>query len=185
MGECYLGLGCNRSIEIGGELKELDVFESLQKFSESDAWTFGWMGYDLKNSFLDLSTEVENGLGLPDLAWWEPEVVIIWSKVDRPKIIQGDPECELAKQGLAAIKCEFKAEEYECDEMVWAWEKEDYTTNYNAVKDLIQAGDVYELNLCQTLSGKAPKTSSWDLFGQLYAKTKAHLAPICNVAHLG
>ena len=172
-GTCYLGLGCNRLIEIGGELKGIDVFESLQKFSESNTWTFGWIGYDLKNYFLDLSTEIENGLGLPDLAWWEPEVVIRWSKGDGPNIIQGNPESELAKQGLDAIKGEFKAEEYECEEMVWAWGKEDYTTNYNAVKELIQAGDVYELNLCKTLLGMAPRCSSWDLFGRLYTKTKA------------
>ena len=58
-------------------------------------------------------------------------------------------------------------------EMVWAWEKEEYLEQYNKVIDLIQAGDVYELNLCQTLRGVAPSHSSWDLFANLHSKTQA------------
>ena len=172
-GSCFLGLGCKRSIEVGGTIKDLNVFESLQKFSSLNSWTFGWMGYELKNSFLDLNTEVENGLGLPDLAWWEPEVVIRWSENESPAILQGDAESELCKRGLEALKSTFIPEEYEPNEMVWAWEKEDYVKSYNSVNELIQAGDVYELNLCQNLSGTAPASSSWDLFANLCSKTKA------------
>jgi len=133
----------------------------------------GWMGYDLKNSFIDLETEVSNGLGLPDLAWWEPEVVIRWSDNDKPEVIQGDEKSELAIFGLSAISEDCELEKVGVDEMVWAWEKEEYVKNYNAVKDLIQAGDVYELNLCQTLSSNAPESASWTLFANLYNQTKA------------
>ena len=61
-GTCYLGLGCKKSIELGGQLSEFDVFSSLEKFTSQRKWTFGWMGYDLKNTLYNLETEVENEL---------------------------------------------------------------------------------------------------------------------------
>ena len=39
--------------------------------------------------------------------------MIRWSDNDKPKVIQGDEKSELAKQGLSAIKSEFKAGEGE------------------------------------------------------------------------
>lgn len=172
-GTNYLGLGCRNSLELGGRLSELDTLKALERFVSQGKWTFGWMGYDLKNSFHDLETSIENGLGLPDLAWWEPEVVIKWSTSLEPQIIQGDEDGELARMGLKAIVEDNKTENVEGSEIVWAWKKEEYVEKYNSVRNLIQAGDVYELNLCQTLTGAAPANSSWNLFANLSDKTKA------------
>ena len=77
-GYCFLGLGCKKSLEIGGDISELDVLNALDKFSVLGRWTFGWISYDVKNSFLNLTTSTENGLGLPDLAWWEPAKLYYW-----------------------------------------------------------------------------------------------------------
>ena len=172
-GSRLLGLGCKRSIEIGGDLKGIKTLEALEEFTSKSTWTMGWISYDLKNSFHDLETAVENELGLPDLAWWEPEVVIRWSDDNQPEVIQGGENSELAAIGLNAISEDCELEKAGVDEMVWAWKKEEYVKKYNAVKDLIQAGDVYELNLCQTLSGNAPESASWTLFANLYNQTKA------------
>ena len=171
-GSCILGLGCKRSIEIGGSLEGIQAFKALEKFSspEKGKWTFGWLGYDLKNSFIDFKNENLNNLGLPDLAWWEPEVVIRWKSCVRPEIIQGNPHSELALRGVNAI--ESQADEnkvkVKSGQVVWAWEKEEYLEKFNAVRDLIQSGDVYELNLCQILKTTAPAESSWDIFSKLY-----------------
>ena len=172
-GTTHLGLGCKRSLELGGNLSELDTLHALERFVSQGRWTFGWMGYDLKNTFHDLETRVENGLGLPDLAWWEPEVVITWDVSTKPQIVQGDVEGDLARMGLKAIEEAHQPEKVEGGELVWSWEKEEYIEKYNAVRELIQAGDVYELNLCQTLTGAAPANSSWNLFANLHSKTKA------------
>ena len=176
-GSCILGLGCKRSIELGGSLEGVQAFEALEKFTspEKGKWTFGWMGYDLKNSFIDFKNENLNTLGLPDLAWWEPEVVIRWNSCGRPEVVQGNPDCELALKGVSAIESQAEEDEVkvEAGQVVWAWEKEEYVEKFNAVRDLIQAGDVYELNLCQTLKTTAPAKASWDIFSKLYSKTKA------------
>lgn len=172
-GTCYLGLGCKKSIELGGQLSELDVFSSLEKFTSQGKWTFGWMGYELKNTLYNLETKVENGLGLPDLSWWEPEVVIKWDSTGQTQVLQGDDDSALANMGLKAIHEKVDSEEVDAAEMVWAWGKEEYVEKYNAVRELIQDGDVYELNLCQTLTSFALEHNSWGLFTNLYKKTKA------------
>lgn len=172
-GTCYLGLGCKKSIELGGQLSELDVFSSLEKFTSQGKWTFGWMGYELKNTLYNLETKVENGLGLPDLSWWEPEVVIKWDSTGQTQVLQGDDYSALANMGLKAIHEQVDSEEVDAAEMVWAWGKEEYVEKYNAVRELIQDGDVYELNLCQTLTSFAREHNSWGLFTNLYNKTKA------------
>lgn len=178
-GTCFLGLGAKLILEIGGQTSNIKAFEALEEFSkrEEGKYTFGALSYDLKNSIHNLKTSKPNTLGLPDLCWWQPEVVIKWhpsNKEFAPEILQGDSESELAIKGLDAIKnpgnnegCKVRSE------LVWAWKKDTYIKKFKDVKNLIQAGDVYELNLCQNLRGKAPSTSSWSIFTQLYSKTRA------------
>jgi para-aminobenzoate synthetase component 1 len=170
-GVCYLGIGAKRVLEVGGDLEELDLLESLENFTKG--WTFGWIGYDVKNSILEVNTREKNGLGLPDLAWWEPEVVIRWSGDKSPEVIQGSAHDKIAIEALQLLKEDHTGENDKVGEMVWSWKKDEYLEQYNKVQDLIQAGDVYELNLCQTLQGHAPSHSSWNLFASLYEKTKA------------
>lgn len=176
-GHGILGLGVNRSLVVGGELRETNVLDALETFTEGATWTFGWMGYDLKNSFLNVNATFENPLGLPDLAWWEPKVVIKWQTEDAAnsaEVIQGDASCELAVKGLQAVKSQAPEVKVNAgEELVWSWKKEEYLAQYEKVIDLIQAGDVYELNLCQTLWGSAPATESWPIFTQLASRTKA------------
>lgn len=176
-GTCYLGLGAKRILEVGGKLEGLDVLGALENFTKADrkSWTFGWIGYDVKNSFLDLGTREENGLGLPDIAWWEPEIVIRWKSGATPEVIQGNENAKVAVEALNALKevhLSVKTNRA-VKEMVWAWKKEEYLEQYNKVQDLIQAGDVYEFNLCQTLRGRAPSHFSWNLFANLHSKTQA------------
>lgn len=172
-----LGIGARRTLVVGGEFRGVDVLGALERFTDGATWTFGWMGYDLKNSFLPVDGAFENPLGLPDLAWWEPQTVIKWNAKDAAgtaEVVQGAKDSELALMGLDAVKStEVTQEVMAAEEMVWSWKKEEYLSQYGKVIDLIQAGDVYELNLCQTLWGSAPSTDSWPIFTKLAAKTKA------------
>lgn len=172
-----LGLGARRTLVVGGEMRGVDVLAALEKFSDEATWTMGWMGYDLKNSFLPVDAAFENPLGMPDLAWWEPQVVIRWETADAKgtaEVVAGDSDSELAVKGLEAIMNPTDALQVEdVDEMVWSWKKEEYLNEYEEVQGLIQAGDVYELNLCQTLWGAAPASESWPIYTKLCHKTKA------------
>ena len=94
-GTCFLGLGAKLILEIGGQTSNIKAFEALEEFSkrEEGKYTFGALSYDLKNSIHNLKTSKPNTLGLPDLCWWQPEVVIKWHPSNKefdPEILQGD-----------------------------------------------------------------------------------------------
>jgi para-aminobenzoate synthetase component 1 len=169
---CLLGIGVKR--ELLFKKSEPGILDALEKFSkEGNAWTFGWFGYDLKNEIENLETRNPDTLGHPVLAWWEPEIVIQFSdsSVD---VLSGDINDPRTQEALHAINQKGEVEETGgMGEMVWSWDKSKYLQAFDEVKHLIQNGDVYELNLCMPLKGKASSNASWPLFCRLQSLTQA------------
>ena len=169
---CLLGIGVKR--ELLFKKSEPGILDALEKFSkEGNAWTFGWFGYDLKNEIENLETRNPDTLGHPVLAWWEPEIVIQFSdsSVD---VLSGDINDPRTQEVLHAINQKVEVEEVGgMGKMVWSWDKSKYLQAFDEVKHLIQNGDVYELNLCMPLKGKASSNASWPLFCRLQSLTQA------------
>ena len=169
---CLLGLGVKR--ELTFKTSEPGILDALEKFSkEGSAWTFGWFGYDLKNDIENLETRNTDALGHPVLAWWEPEIVIQFSDAT-VEVLSGDINDPRAQEALQAIHQKGEMKDWgEMGEMVWSWDKDKYLQAFDDVKHLIQNGDVYELNLCMPLKGKASPHASWPLFCRLQKLTQA------------
>ena len=169
---CLLGIGVKR--ELLFKKSEPGILEALEQFSkEGNAWTFGWFGYDLKNDIENLETRNPDALGHPVLAWWEPEIVIQFSdsSVD---VLSGDINDPRTQEALQAINQKREMKEVGgMGKMVWSWDKSKYLQAFDDVKHLIQNGDVYELNLCMPLKGKASSNASWPLFCRLQNLTQA------------
>ena len=169
---CFIGIGAKRELIFNkSEPGILEAFEVFAK--EGSAWTFGWFGYDLKNEIENLETRKPNTLGHPILAWWEPEIVIKFSDPN-VQILSGDKKDPRLVEVLETIKNKGRGEEV-CneEEMVWSWDKSKYLLAFEEVKELIQNGDVYELNLCMPLKGHASTNASWPLFCRLQNLTQA------------
>jgi hypothetical protein len=146
---CYLGIGSKR--ELLFEKPQPGILKALEAFSKSGgSWTFGWLGYDLKNEIEHLETRNPSPLGHPVLAWWEPEIAIRFSD-SSVEILSGDKDDPRMIEALESIKRESKVQEGIRGEMVWSWKKADYFKALDEVKQLIQQGEVYELNLCMPL----------------------------------
>jgi len=168
---CYLGIGSKR--ELIFEKPQPGILEAFETFSKvGDSWTFGWLGYDLKNEIEQLETRKPSPLGHPVLAWWEPEIAIRFSD-SAVEILSGDNDDPRMIEALASIKRESNLEEEIRGELVWSWEKTNYLKAFDEVKRLIQQGDVYELNLCMPLKGRADANASWPLFRRLQSLTQA------------
>ena len=59
-GYCFLGLGCKKSLEIGGDISELDVLNAVEKFSDivpSKTYTMDEVGHF---SFFEDPIELSN-----------------------------------------------------------------------------------------------------------------------------
>lgn len=169
---CLLGIGVKR--ELVFKTSEPGILDALEKFSkEGNAWTFGWFGYDLKNDIENLETRNKDALGHPVLAWWEPEIVIQFSDAT-VEILSGDIDDPRTQEALQAINQKGEIKDVAgTGEMVWSWDKRKYIQAFEDVKHLIQNGDVYELNLCMPLKGKASPQASWSLFCRLQNLTQA------------
>jgi para-aminobenzoate synthetase component 1 len=149
----------------------LDALEIFAK--EGNAWTFGWFGYDIKNEIEHLETRKPSSLGHPILAWWEPEIVIKFSD-SSVEILSGDKKDPRTEEAIEAIKNRGRVEEVDNEgALVWSWDKSKYLLAFKEVKQLIQNGDVYELNLCMPLKGLASTNASWPLFCRLQHLTQA------------
>ena len=169
---CLLGLGAKR--ELLFEKSEPGILDALEKFSkEGSSWTFGWFGYDLKNEIERLETKNPDSLGHPVLAWWEPEIVIKFSD-SSIEILSGDKDDPRILEALNAINKKVEVKEFGgVGEMIWSWDKTKYLQAFDEVKQLIQNGDVYELNLCMPIKGHAPSNASWPLFCRLQHLTQS------------
>ena len=169
---CLLGIGVKR--ELVFKKSEPGILDALEQFSkEGNAWTFGWFGYDLKNEIENLETRNPDSLGHPVLAWWEPEIVIQFSD-SSVEVVSGDINDPRTQEALQAIHQKGEMKEVGgMGEMVWSWDRSKYLQAFDEVKHLIQNGDVYELNLCMPLKGKASSNASWPLFCRLQSLTQA------------
>ena len=130
------------------------AFEQLRRF-QLDApadWLFGFFGYDLKNEVERLSSRHFDGIGLPDLVFFQPETVVgirgdrmeihtlkdapeaVWTAI-RDQNVAGDTLSAGQSVLTSALQSRFS--------------KDDYLATVEALRQHIVEGDVYEVNLCQ------------------------------------
>lgn len=163
----------------------LNPWEALKKFREDHPdWMFGWLGYDLKNDIEDLTSRNPDPVGLPDMYFFVPGVLIrIKRDTNRAEIIKGDgselddipfdstyPEPDSgtqndplhrSSQGMSRDKsqnCRFDFGPLESGE---GWEA--YRGKIQEIKALIARGETYEVNFTHQLSAEC-SGDSLDLF---------------------
>ncbi|NQZ45824.1 MAG: chorismate-binding protein [Flavobacteriaceae bacterium] len=130
-----------------------DGFEALQRFkNEKKDWLFGYLGYDLKNELEDLESLGQDGLGFPELYFFQPQKIVrllgetaefqYWTDVHgslaqdirdlmRPRTRM------LPKVATSPIKIKLRIK------------KEAYHQKVEALQEHIHRGDIYEANFCQ------------------------------------
>jgi para-aminobenzoate synthetase component 1 len=143
--ECILAAGSLGSIsENAGS-----AFEKLQSFYDSDPdWIFGFFAYDLKNEIESLSSQHSDGIGLPDLSFFVPRVVVQLSGSALTIGTHSDRNEQIFEEITNApetfphqIKKPFTNGE--------RYSKSEYIATVERLKEHILKGDCYEVNLCQ------------------------------------
>jgi para-aminobenzoate synthetase component 1 len=122
-------------------------FEELKKFhSKSNSWIVGYLGYDLKNSIENLTSDNKDVLKTPDMFFYIPDVIFDFS-IDEVHIhSKEDPKYFFDKINsftitpLASIKNSFQLNQ--------RVSKEQYVGKIQEIKNHLEEGDIYELNYC-------------------------------------
>lgn len=130
---------------------------SLKNLSVQTSWLFGFLSYDLKNEFEELASENPEFFSVPDFCFVEPEVVIgVRTNGELFTLNSGKPDsywkdvlfsppddAALVNEGGNELKLESTIS------------KDQYLQSVESIRQLIEEGEVYELNYCQLFEANA------------------------------
>ena len=181
--ECLVAVGAADVFEVNSD----EAFAGLKKFSEKKQdWLFGFFGYDLKNEVEKLQSAHPDGIGLPDLFFFQPEAVAG---------IRAAPEAASGKGSPVVVEIFSLSERPEN-----IWEEvhtnqpsgqqishqqiritnrianPEYLATVEKIRRHIIAGDVYEMNLCQEFFAEQALIDPLAVFERLNARTNAPFA---------
>jgi para-aminobenzoate synthetase component 1 len=137
-----------------GKSKIIDSLGVLKSsIAEMQDWLFGYFSYDLKNELEDLQSHNYDGLGFPDLHFFQPEKVILLQGKELTFLylehcaeeMENDVGELLSNKGLSeqrkspSIPIRIKMRIH----------KDAYFEKVNRFLEHIHRGDIYEANFCQ------------------------------------
>ncbi|WP_108425635.1 chorismate-binding protein [Flagellimonas amoyensis] len=137
-----------------GRSGEFSSLEGLRKhFDHQPDWLFGYFSYDLKNQLEDLDSRNVDGIGFPDLYFFQPQKIIIldgdqlqflYLEADTDDIekdfetivsLMGEDDTDNSNTSPVPIKMRIH--------------KDAYFEKANRFLEHIHRGDIYEANFCQ------------------------------------
>lgn len=130
-----------------------DAFEQLKEYqSYTKDYLFGYLSYDLKNDTENLFSNNFDGLGFPDLYFFQPQKIIFikGNEVVLSYLRMVDDEIEDDFQQI--INGEFDIDDSNKSEglkVKLRIHKDEYREKVTKVIDHIKRGDIYEANFCQ------------------------------------
>ena len=128
-------------------------FQKLDDYQGSiDDWLFGYLCYDLKNDVEELSSKNHDGLGFPDLYFFQPKRLFLFSEneveikylnmvseeiIDDWETITNYPETHAAGISSESVRIRLRTS------------KDNYFEEVTRMLAHIDRGDIYEANFCQ------------------------------------
>lgn len=145
---------------------------------DTNDWVFGFFGYDLKNEIENLSSQNYDGLQMPDIHFFQPEIVIK-SKGNRAEILYFENLTsqeyiqKIIKQITFGKQKSVHKKEFDKPEINQRVTRSEYINAVEKIKNHIQKGDVYEVNYCFEYYGENADISAMEIFLNLKSKSKA------------
>lgn len=179
--ECLLAVANNPKLEaVSAQNYTKDSFEQVQVLHEQHkSWLFGFWGYDLKNETEDLYSANYDGILLPDMYFFVPDVLITLPKnsfsvgITLPdnknhdhahtifEAVKKQNTTALQASGTLSVSLQARMSQYE------------YLHNVQQLQQHILQGDVYELNLCQEWYAREAMINPYATFARLNALAEA------------
>lgn len=129
-----------------------DGFEKLKEYqTNTNDWVFGYLTYDLKNDTEDLQSQNVDGLGFPDLYFFQPKKMF-FLKGNHLEIQYLNCVDDELEEDLEAIRsCEEVERGNLCSDIKIKLRihKDEYFQKVNRILEHIHRGDIYEANFCQ------------------------------------
>lgn len=140
--EMLAGIGAKTTLKLENAA---GAFEQLKQFqAQHNDWLLGYLGYDLKNGLEKLSSGNADGLDFPSLFFFVPQQLVS-IKGNEVEIIADVPQIV-----YDAILASTAGEESNRQHITFTprISREAYIEKVENVRQHIEEGDVYEMNLC-------------------------------------
>ncbi|MDY2587596.1 anthranilate synthase component I family protein [Winogradskyella aquimaris] len=130
-----------------------NAFERLDEYQKTTKdWIFGYLSYDLKNSVEDLESHNFDGLGFPELYFFQPKK-IIFIKGDTVEfqylnIVDDDIQNDFVNINQTVIS-EDADNSHDTIKVKLRIHKDEYFEKVKTMLAHIHRGDIYEANFCQ------------------------------------
>ena len=138
-------------------INELHKFRLAHK-----SWSFGYLGYDLKNETEQLKSENLDGLNFDDLYFFVPEYVIT-CKNNLLKVVLGSQQI-IEEIELTSLRIFVTSNEINLQNRI---SEAEYIKSVERLKQHILKGDIYEVNFCQEFFAENAEINPLNCFEEL------------------
>lgn len=144
--QSILAVGVKQEIVADGT----NTFGKIEAFKAKhhDEWMFGFFGYDLKNELEELHTTLPDELAFPEAYFFTPEILLRFQ--DRKVTIDAPVAMDVPSiyESICDIILSFDGSTLDRP-FQKRMSKTAYLESFQQLKQHIQRGDIYEVNLCQ------------------------------------
>jgi para-aminobenzoate synthetase component 1 len=127
-----------------------NAFEDLKQYQQiTKDWLFGYLSFDLKNDVEHLKSSNFDGLGFPDMFFFQPKKIFLLkgNELEIQYLNMCDDEVELDFEEIV----ESRKSKVEIEEKVTIQQRisrENYLEKVSKILEHIYKGDIYEVNFC-------------------------------------
>lgn len=146
-----LAIGVNETLayHTGSVFKDLKEFQQrIHQNGQTNNWSVGYLGYDLKNELEALRSDNTDLLEFPKTQFFNPKHVLVFHE---HKVEIESNQIDLIDTILAL---EVNDVENSLTQPERSVEKEDYLDKVERLRTHIEEGDCYEVNYCQEFHGE-------------------------------
>ena len=163
----YVAIGCEKEVVCTSKNINLEKLNDFLAIPEK--WKFGYISYDLKNQFENLSSSNADGLEFPEVSFFIPKTLF---KIDKKNIslVYGDSSL---KSEIENIFFNNKGTKSNLINLAPRITEEDYLSKIRSVKEHIQQGDIYELNFCYEFFNENAEINPFETYKKLNKLTNA------------
>ena len=128
------------------------AFEQLNEYQQlTGDWLFGYLTYDLKNNVEQLTSQNFDGLHFPDLYFFQPKKLFLFSEnhVCIQYLNMVDDELEEDWKEITSYHSEVESNDNDPIRISLRTSKDSYFEKVHEMLKHIDRGDIYEANFCQ------------------------------------
>ncbi len=164
------------------------AFKKLEDYqTNTNDWVFGYLTYDLKNDIEFLKSSNFDGLHFPDLYFFQPKRIFLFTNTGVEIQYLNCIEEELVTDWEDILNQDYKTSKFKNKstlKIISRTSKENYFNRLEKILEYINRGDIYESNFCQEFYSENTKIDPINTFLHLNKISKPPFATFLRLGNL-